>query len=132
MKGLAHAKIDLALLPTVRRAAASTPEEKLVPDVPSDSEEARRVMREATTPAYPYKVTYSPKWRAKEGFTSGTVICQHGRHKTLEGAARCAAAHHQALAQKIEFFSVRVEAAPSVLWHAGDGRRWPKERPTGE
>jgi hypothetical protein len=111
---------------------AKTQSALLVPAVPPDSEEAHKILVACKEPGHPFKVTFSPKWTGN-GFTGGTVVCQHGRHKTLEGATRCAAAHRRALTERrVENFSLHIEAAPSVLWTCSDGRRWPREAPAGE
>ncbi len=109
-----------------------SPTRPLVVANPPDTDEAAAIADSLQEPTHPYKVVYSPKWNGAM-FTAGTVGCQHGRHKTEGGAARCAAAHLRALRGKVKYFTVRIEASPSVLWSESEHR--PKggmSRPSGD
>jgi len=109
----------------------ASPHRPLVAQSPAHSPEAESILETIVTPSHPYMVTYYPKWDG-EKFTMGTVVCQHGRHRTIEGAARCAAAHGRALRGKAQHFAVRIQAAPSVMWKTQDGRRHPRVQPAGD
>lgn len=103
----------------------------LVAHHPVGTAEGEAIAEALVCPEYPYLVTYSPKWNGYQ-FTAGTVVCQHGRHRTPEGASRCAAAHVSVLKKKLPHYSVRVSTAPSVMWKSSDGRRLPRRSPAGE
>lgn len=108
------------------------PARTLVAATPEHSTAATDIVDEMQEPTHPYKVMYAPKWDGWR-FTAGTVGCQHGRHRTKEGAADCAAAHVRALRGKVKYFTVRIENAPCVLW--AESERRPKggmSRPTGD
>jgi hypothetical protein len=101
-----------------------------VPQSPPACVAAGEILEAVIEPTHPFVVTYHPKWTG-QAFGSGTVVCQHGRHRTLEGAARCAAAHVEAL-RKLPHYAVWIGTATSVMWKASDGRRGPRTKPGGE
>ncbi len=105
--------------------------EPLVSAKPEHCAEEADILNEMQESPAPYKVVYAPKWDGWQ-FTAGTVICQHRRHKTKEGAARCAAAHLRALRGKVKYFTVRVEMSPTVLWAESERRPTNGHRPTGD
>jgi len=101
------------------------PAAALVAVTPHHCSQATDILSEMQEPTHPYRVMFAPKWDGRK-FTAGTVVCQHRRHRTKEGAARCAAAHLRALRGKKILHGARRDGTERVV---GRERAQTKERP---